>query len=172
MEREAAGGAEPAAGHPAPLRAQRSGRVLEQHHLRRDRALQLLPVERPPEEVDREHGPGPRRDGVVDLGEIEVERGGVDVDENGGRPGEPHDVRGGRERVGRHDHLVSLADPERQHREMERGGAVGDGDGVLDAARLGDELLELLHLRPHRQRARRQDGTHLRELGLAELREG
>ena len=55
---------------------------------------------------------------------------------------------------------------------MERRGAVRDGDGVLDAARGRDELLELLDLRAHRQGARLEDGTHLRQLLLPELGEG
>ena len=69
------------------------------------------------------------------------------------RAGQADDVRGRREGVGRDDHLVAGSDPEREHGEVERSGAVRDGDRVLDAAGGGDELLELGHLRPHRQRA-------------------
>ncbi len=64
------------------------------------------------------------------------------------------------------------ADPEREHGEMERRGAVRDGDGVLDAARGCDELLEFVDLRAHRQGARLEDGPDLRQLLLPELREG
>ena len=66
MEGEAAHRPEPAAGHAAPARAERSGSVLDQQHLRRHRVLQLLPVERPPEEMNREHGLRARRHRVVD----------------------------------------------------------------------------------------------------------
>ena len=54
---------------------------------------------------------------------------------------------------------------------MERRSAVRDRDGVLDPAGLRDELLELLHLRPHRQRTRLEDLANGLQLGLAELRE-
>jgi hypothetical protein len=54
---------------------------------------------------------------------------------------------------------------------MQRRSAVRDGDRVLDPARRGDEPLELLDLRPHRQRARLEDGAHLRQLLLPQLGE-
>ena len=55
---------------------------------------------------------------------------------------------------------------------MERRGAVRDGDGMLDAARGRNELLQLLDLRAHRQGTRLEDGTHFRQLLLPEPREG
>ncbi len=106
-----------------------------------------------------------------DRGEVEVEGRRIDVDEHGRRPGEADDARGRRERVRGHQDLVSLADSERQDREVERSRAVRDRDGVLDPARLRNELLELLHLRPHRQRTRLEDLANGLQLGLAELRE-
>ena len=171
MEREAAHRSEPAAGHATPARAERSGSVLDQQHLRRHRVLQRLPVERPPEEMNREHGLGARRDRVIDPREVEVEGRWVDVDEHRRRTGEPDDARGRREGVRGNDDLISLADPERQHGQVERGSAVRDRDGVLDSARVRDELLELLHLRAHRQRTRLEDLANGLQLGLAELRE-
>ena len=163
---------EPAARHPAPPRSERAGRVLEQQHVRRHGALERLPVERPAEEVDGEDRLRPRRDRVVHLGEIEVERLFVDVDEHRRRAREPDDVRGRRKRVGRDDHLVALSDAEREHGEVKRRGAVRDGDRVLDPAGRRDERLELLDLRPHRQRARLEHGPHLRQLRLPELGKG
>ena len=121
--------------------------------------------------MDREHGLRPRRYRLVDSAEVEVEGVGVDVDEDGCRAGEPDDVGGRGEGVSRDDHLVAWPDPEREHGEVESGGAVGDGHRVRDAARRRDEPFELLHLRPHRQRARLEDGAHLGELLLPELRE-
>jgi hypothetical protein len=121
--------------------------------------------------MNREHGFRARRHRVVDRAEVEVERRAIDVDEHRCRPGEPDDTRGRRERVRGNDDFVSLADPEREHREMKRRSAVRDRDGVLDPAGLRNELLELLHLRPHRQRTRFEDLANGLQLGLAELRE-
>ena len=104
--------------------------------LRRHRALQRLPVERPAEEVDGEHRLRPRRDRLVDPLEIEVERLRVDVDEHRRRAREPHDVRRRREGVGGDDHLVAFA---RSRARAPRDGAPPsrrDGDGVLDPAGL------------------------------------
>jgi hypothetical protein len=95
-----------------------------------------------------------------------------DVHEHGLRAGERDDVRRRGERVRGDDHLVAGADPEREHGEVERGGAVRDGDRVLDAAGPRDELLELRHLRAHGQGARLEHPAHLLELGFPELREG
>ena len=121
--------------------------------------------------MNGEHRLRARRHRVVDRAEVEVEGRGIDVDEHGCRAGEPDDARRRREGVRGDDDLVSLADPERQHGEVERGSAVRDRDGVLDPARVRDELLELLYLRAHRQRARLEDLANGLQLGLAELRE-
>ena len=51
----------------------------------------------------------------------------------GARAAELDGVRRRRERVGRDDHLVARADPEREQREVERRGAGRDGDGVRRA---------------------------------------
>ena len=151
MEGEAAELAEAAAGHSSPARAERAGGVLDEVDVRRHRVLELLPVERTAEEVHREHGVRSRRDRVVHAAGVEVHGLGVDVDEHGARTRERDHVGGRRERIGRHEHLVSLADPEREHGEMERGRSRRDGDRVLDSARAGELIFKLVDLLPHRQ---------------------
>ena len=122
--------------------------------------------------MDGEHCFRPRRHRVVDLADVEVERRRVDVDQHRRRTREPDDVRGRGEGVGRDDHLVALPDPEREHGQVEGGGAIRDGDGVLDPAGRRDELLQLLDLRPHRQGAGLEDGPDFRQLLLPQLGEG
>ena len=160
MEREASELAQAAARHPEPARPERSGGILDQVHVRRDRVLELLPVERPAEQVHADHRLRPWRDGVVDLAEVEVHGLRVDVGEHRFGTDERDDVGGRRERVGGDDHLVALADPERKHREVERGGPVRDADRVLAAADTRELRLELSELRAHRQAARLE---HLRD---------
>ena len=78
---------------------------------------------------------------------IEVERGRVDVGEDGRRAA-PRDRLGGRvERERRADHLVAGADPHRVEREHERVGAVRDADRARHAEVLGGLGLERLHVR-------------------------
>ena len=61
VEGEAAHQAERAARRIAIARAERAGGVLDEHDLLRDGGLQLLPFDRPAEEVDGEHGLRSRR---------------------------------------------------------------------------------------------------------------
>ena len=96
----------------------------------------------------------------------------VDVDEHRACTDELDGVCGRRERVGRDDHLVARADPEREHPEMERRGAGRHGHRVRRPDGAGEQALELPDLRPHRQLA---GGEHLRdrgELGLADVGTG
>ncbi len=55
---------------------------------------------------------------------------------------------------------------------MERGRAGRDDDGVVGAAGLGQQTLELGHLRAHRELAGLDDRGELRELLLADVRRG
>src|SRR2546422_2860628 len=59
--------------------------------------------------------------------------------------------------VGRDQHLVAGADPERGERQLEGDGAGGDGGGVLDAQARGELALERGHFRPLRELARAHD---------------
>ena len=88
------------------------------------------------------------------------------------RAAELDDVRRRRERVGGDDHLVAGADPERHHREVQRGRAGRDDDRVGGAAGRREALLELRHLRAHRQHPRRDDLGERGDLGLADVRAG
>ena len=56
-----------------------------------------------------------------------------------------------------------------EHADVQRRGAGRDGDGVLRPGRVREQLLELLHLRPHRQLAALDHGRDLGELGLADV---
>ncbi len=160
VKREAAEHAEAAARPSARARAERARRVLEQRDASGTVATSAVPVERPAEQVDREHRPRALGDGVGHLREIEVHRRGVDVDEHRPRARERDDVRGRRERVRRDDHLVAGPDPEREHREVERCGPGRDRHRVRHLAGLRERLLELGDLRPHRQVAALE---HLRD---------
>ena len=105
----------------------------------------------------------------LELRRVEVHRLRVDVDEARAKTGERDDVRRRRERVRRHDHLVARLQSEREHREVQRGGARRDGERMFDVADPGDLGLELAHLRAHREHAALEDLGHLGELGLADV---
>ncbi len=103
---------------------------------------------------------------------VEVHRHRVDVDEHRLRARQRDDVAGGRERVGGDEHLVAGPDPEREHGHVERGRAGRDDDGVVGAAGLGEQPLELGHLRAHGELAGLDDRGELRELLLADVGRG
>ena len=151
MEGQAAEPPEPAARHPAPPCAERAGRVLEELHPRRKRALERLPVERPAEQVDGDHRPRAWGHGGRRPPGIEVHRPRVDVDEHRRRAHVGDDVRRRRERVRRHEHLVAGPEAEREHGQVERCRPGRDDERVLDGAGLRQQRLELGHLRPHRE---------------------
>ena len=104
--------------------------------------------------------------------DVEVEGVRVDVDEDGAGAAQLDDVGRRRERVGGNDHLVAGADSERQHRQVQRSRARGDDDRVRGAAGLGEPLLELGHLRAHRQHPGRDDLGERGDLGLTDVRRG
>ncbi len=76
------------------------------------------------------------------LLDVEVERDGIDVREDGRRTAPRHGLRGRVEGEGRADHLVAGPDAERVEGEHERVGAVGHADRALDAEIGGGLLLE------------------------------
>ena len=91
-----------------------------------------------------------RRTGSTREGSMFIVSGSTSTS-TGPQSGERDDVGRGREGVRRDDHLVPRPEPERQNGHVQRGRSGRDRDGVLDAARLGEEALELGDLRPHRQ---------------------
>jgi len=104
--------------------------------------------------VNHDDGPGAGRDLPFDVLRRNVQVAGTgDVGE--AHPGirVQHGIRGGDERQRGDDHLVSRSDPERQARQVERLGRVGDGQRVPGAGKPGKRGLELLGHRTHRQPA-------------------
>ena len=93
----------------------------------------------------------------------------VDVDEHRARAGQLDGVRGRGERVRGDDHLVALADPEREHGEVQRRRAGRDRDRLRSADRARDRRLERLDLRPHRQLPAREHLGDRGELLLADV---
>ena len=73
-------------------------------------------------EVDRDDRPGPRRDRGLDQGGIDVVGVGLDVDEDGFRPGPPDGPGGGEERVGGGDDLVARLQAQGQERQEQGAG--------------------------------------------------
>ena len=126
---------------PAAAGAERAGRVLDERQVG-----QLLEPGRAAEEVHGDDRLRPRPD--LDLRRVDVHRHRVDVDEHRPQPGERDDVRRRREGVGGDEHLVARLEPEREHREMERGGSRRDRDRVPHLAGTRQLLLELGHERP------------------------
>ncbi len=94
------------------------------------------------------------RDGALDGVRVEVVRARVDVGEDRRRAALPDGVGGGDERQRRHDHLVARTDARDVQRELQRGRAVRDGDGLGGADALRERGLELAHARALRDPAR------------------
>ena len=99
------------------------------------------------EQVDRHDGLGGRRDPPLDGRRIDVERGRVDVGEDG--PGaQPGDGAGrGEEGEAGQDHLVARPDVEGHQRQQQGVAARGAAHGVLRLAILRDALFEPFDLR-------------------------
>ena len=121
------------------LGAERLRRVLEHRNAELE---QRAHVHRAPEEMDRDDRLRPVGDLRGRVLDVEVERRGVDVGEDGGRAA-PDDRLGRRvEREGRADDLVAGADAHRVERDDERVGAVRDADRALHAEVRGGLFLE------------------------------
>ena len=172
VEREAAEPPQAAARTALPSGSEGPRRVLEQRDAVGHRRLELFPRSGTAEEVDDEDGLRPRRQPRRDGLGGHVHRLRVDVHEH--RPGahERDDIRGRREGVSRDDHLVAGPDPEGKHGEVQRRGAGGDDDRVLDLAGGGERALELVDARAHRQLAAAKDLLDRRQLLRAEVRPG
>ncbi len=68
----------------------------------------------------------------------------IDIDDHRRGAAIEHRVDGRGEGEVGHDHLVARADAERDQREMQRHGAVRDGDAVADADEAAEVFLELV----------------------------
>ena len=101
---------------------------------------------------------------------VDVEVGVAHVGEDRGRARVDDHVRGRGPRDRARDHLVARLDADGEEREMERGGAGGDGEHVLGLDELGEAPLELGRLRPGGQPAGAQRLRDRGDLLLADRR--
>ena len=146
LEAEGADRADGADAPAAPARAVGLGRVLDHRQaVAAGDLAQAVHVRGQPREMHRHHGPGPRRDRLLDQAGVQVVGQGIDVDEHG--HGVRHHDRAGRrdEGIGRHDDFVAGFDADRLQREAERRGAVADGDAVGGLLEGGEAPLEVAH---------------------------
>ena len=151
VEREAGRVGEPAQLAAAIGALGRVRRVLDH----RDPELpDRIHVARLPGEMDGHDRLRPLGDRRPDQRGIDVQVAFSHVDEDRRRARVDDHVRGRRPGDRRRDHLVSLADPERDEREVHRRGAGGDGEHVLRVEVLGHPLLEQRRAGPRRQPAR------------------
>ena len=117
--------------------------------------LDRLIVGGEPEQVDRDDRPRLQPSFALDhvdrrfeAGDVDIVGVGIDVDEHRLGLGQRHHLGGRGEGEARHEHRVARSDAGRIERQQQRVGAVGAGDGVLDADIGGDLALELGDLRP------------------------
>ena len=137
---------------PLVARAERLAGVFDDHQavLAGDRA-HGVGVGRQAEQVDRHDGLGHGRDGAGDGRGVDVQRIGVDVDEDRARAG-LHDRFGGRiEGEGRGDDLVALAHAGRLQGDRQAIGAVSHADRGVGRQILGDLGLERFHVGPQNE---------------------
>ena len=118
-------------------------RAGERPAMRHDR----VHVGRLPGEMDRDDGPGARRDRGLDRAGIEVEGIQIDVGEHRHRVGLDDRRCGGQKRVRRNDHLVFGLNAGREQRDSQRNRAIDHGDAVPAAVHRGEALFELCDLR-------------------------
>ena len=109
--------------------------------------FQCIHVHRLAEQVHRDHGPGFRRDRLLDLVQIDVEGVGVDVHEHRRRADIADGLGRGDEGERRGDDFVAFADAGRGQREVQGVGTRGHADRVFDAEVVGGFLLKGLHVR-------------------------
>ena len=96
-------------------------KILERIHLSRDAEC-----------VNRKDGAGARRDCAFNGSGFEIERDGIELDEDRRRAHLKHRVDHGYEGKRGDDDLMALAHPESEQREMEARGAGTNGDCVVD----------------------------------------
>src|ERR1700674_5772064 len=85
-------------------------------------------------------------DGFFDPGRIEIQRLGIDVNEDRHGALVKKNIGDGDESKRRDDDFIAFGDAQSAYTEMEGAGSGIHGDGIRSAAVTGDGLLELFHL--------------------------
>ena len=149
VEAEAAGQGRSARRLPSRARPLRLGRVFDygdpvprgnRHHRRHIDAAAV--------EMDRDDGPGARRDRRFQQRHIHEQGLRIDVDEAGQGAAADDRLGGRRERVRDRDHLIACANPDGAESQFQRVGAVGTGNRLAHAAVVGELRLEPRDLVP------------------------
>ncbi len=120
------------------------------------------------ERVNNEDGARFRRDRCFYFFWIEIERGRVDVDENGSRPFHANDVGCGDERERRNDDLVTRANAETADAKMQSAGAGVDGDRVIGSNIIGGGTLKCFQFGAEAELRRAQNIDNRFDLGLCD----
>ena len=136
-------------------------KILERIHLSRDA-----------EGVNRKDGAGARRDCAFNGRGFEIERDGIDLDEDRRRAHLKHRVDHGYEGKRGDDDLVALAHPQSEQSQMEARGAGTDGDGVGDAVVGGQLRFKSGEFRTQAKVRRAQNGGDCIDLGLGNVGRG
>jgi hypothetical protein len=127
--------------------------------------LQAGHVRRVAVQVHRHDADRPVGDGRLDGGGVQAERRRIDVGKHRGGAGQRDRIGGGREREGRHDHLVAGLDPGGEQPEVQAGGAGVHGHaGATEPEVLGElsfEGRDLGTLREHAAAHHPLDGGDL-----------
>jgi hypothetical protein len=147
-EREASHRAHAAGGSIAITRADRLRRVLDDRRVGASRDLEhRIHIGAQAIQMDGNDRAGARRDRSGHRRRVDVEGERIDVDETR-RRAKTHDrPRCREERERRGDHLVAGTDAERHERDDQRVGSRRHADGVSDADRGRDLVLQRLDLR-------------------------
>ena len=83
----------------------------------------------------------------------------VAIDEYGSRTSQGYSLRSRNKRIHGYDYFIVCPDSERLKRDVERGGATGNTNAVLDAMGLGKTLLKFVNVLAQYERSVRDDLT-------------
>jgi len=103
--------------------------------------------------VDRQNGFCARRDSSLHGFWIEIEGGVIDIHVHRFRIHVRDGPACGDKGAGRGDHLVTLADVEQKHSDVQSGSAAVEGDAVVGATIMSEILFELGDIRSETKRA-------------------
>ena len=99
------------------------------------------------EKVHGDHGLGLAGDRRFHFRRIHAQRVGLDIDHDRGRAAVNHRFAGRQPGMGRHDHFIARADPQRLLRQFQRDGPVGHHVAVFRAGVFGELFVEQNFLR-------------------------